>query len=90
MGRLVQIVFVALITMALYLGGRWIYYIDYGSDIYDPTGIGLTTYIPEPIRGWGCRRLALRFPNVAPPSVCQTAAVRTAIAPRSANRYPGT
>jgi hypothetical protein len=89
MSRLFQILLIAVLTMGLYLGGRWIYYIDYSEDLYDPTGIGLTTYIPEPIRGWGCRRLALRFANRTPPPVCQSAAVRSAIAPLPANRYPG-
>jgi hypothetical protein len=88
MGRLTQIILIAVFTMALYLGGRWGYYLEYSTDLFDPTGVGLTTYAPEPLRAWGCGRLARRFPNRALPVPCQAAGLRTVLAPLPSNSYP--
>jgi hypothetical protein len=78
MGTFVKFVLVAAATMALYLGGRWYYYVEYGSDPHDAQGVALNSYAPAQLKTWACGRLAQRFPTRAPPLGCDRPASRTA------------
>ena len=53
------------------MGWRWYSYVTAGESPYDEVGIGLNSRLPAPLRGWGCAKLAQRFPHTVPPYGCE-------------------
>jgi hypothetical protein len=43
-----------------------------GKTPYDEVGIGLNSYMPQPLRGWGCQQLRKEFGKMLPPYGCES------------------
>jgi hypothetical protein len=52
------------------VGWRWYSYVTTAESPYDEVGIALTSWMPEPVRKWGCSRLHERFTGALPPLGC--------------------
>lgn len=48
-------------------GLRWVRYVTNADTPFDAVGIGLNARVPEPLRRWGCARLAATFGASTPP-----------------------
>jgi hypothetical protein len=59
-----------LLSLMLGLGGRWLFYVAASDRIDDAPAVGLTPFMPAPLRAWGCGRLRERFPGQSPPAGC--------------------
>ena len=57
-------------SLGAVLGGRWCWYVTRGATPYDEIGIELNSRMPNGPRGWGCARIAERFPRSIPPHGC--------------------
>ena len=49
---------------------QWYRWATAGDSPYDEIGIDVNAYMPAPLRGWACGRIAQRFPGSIPPYGC--------------------
>ena len=70
MKRAARLVVIMLLVAIVLIGGRWYRYVAHGESPYDEVGIELNSRMPAPLRGWGCSRIAKRFPGTIAPYGC--------------------
>ena len=58
-------------SLGAVLGGRWCWYVTRGATPYDEIGIELNSRMPNGPRGWGCARIAERFPARSRPTAAR-------------------
>jgi hypothetical protein len=69
--KLLRIVGFALIIAVVVIGQRWYSYVTNTTDPFNEVGIQLQSYMPAPIRHWGCMKLKENFGNkTLPPYGC--------------------
>ncbi|WP_193335240.1 hypothetical protein [Devosia beringensis] len=66
--RVVVVAVVAIIVLSL----SWLRYVTNSVSLYDEVGITLNSWMPAPIRQWGCDQLQANFPGALPPHGCST------------------
>ena len=73
MKRLLRVILIVVIAAVVILGQRSYNYVTNTTDPFDETGINLQSYMPEPIRHWGCMQLKNNFGHkTLPPYGCQS------------------
>lgn len=70
--RVARILTVSLIAAIILIGQRWYTYVTNTTTPYDEVGIELNSYMPSPIRKWGCDHLRATFGEMPPPYGCAT------------------
>ncbi|QND53193.1 tetratricopeptide repeat protein [Phyllobacterium sp. 628] len=70
MKKFVSIVCGVVIGFVVLVGGRYYQYVTNTSTPYDEVGISLNSYMPAPIKKWGCDQLKKNFANNPPPYGC--------------------
>lgn len=70
--RVLRILTVSLIAAIILIGHRWYTYVTNTASPYDEVGIELNSYMPFPLRKWGCDHLRANFANHLPPYGCTT------------------
>ncbi|OBZ95975.1 hypothetical protein ADU59_06175 [Pararhizobium polonicum] len=73
MKKLLTVLLVAIIAVAVVIGGRWLLYVTNTSDPLDEVGIELNLRMPKPLRQWGCAQLKANFADRLPPYGCTAA-----------------
>ncbi len=72
MKKLLRFVLIVVIAMVALVGQRWYSYVTNTKDPFDEVGINLQSYMPAPLRHWGCMQLKKNFGNkTLPPYGCQ-------------------
>lgn len=66
--RILMVAVVAIIVLSL----SWLRYVTNSVSLYDEVGITLNSWMPGPIRQWGCDQLQANFPGALPPYGCST------------------
>ena len=62
-----------MIAAVALIGQRWYSYVTNMTDPFDEVGINLQSYMPAPLRHWGCMQLKQNFGNkTLPPYGCQS------------------
>lgn len=77
MGKAIRILVIAIAAPLLLLGFQWHRYVTNKDTPYNEVGITLNSWMPQPIRKWGCDQLKASFPNSLPPDGCQNPSVAT-------------
>ncbi len=72
MKRGVAVILFSLLAFLGFMGSRWYAYVTNGKTPYDEVGIGLNSYMPQPLRGWGCQQLRKEFGKMLPPYGCES------------------
>lgn len=70
MKKVLSFALIVLAVLIIGFGNRWYAYISNTESPYDEVGITLNTYMPQPIRAWGCAKLHANFPKALPPYGC--------------------
>lgn len=74
MKKLLRIILIVVIAAVALIGQRWYSYVTNMTDPFDEVGINLQSYMPAPLRHWGCMQLKQNFGNkTLPPYGCQSA-----------------
>jgi hypothetical protein len=72
--KLLRIVLIVVIAVVAIMGQRWYSYVTNTTDPFDEVGISLQSYMPAPLRHWGCMQLKQNFgQKTLPPYGCQSA-----------------
>ena len=70
--KLLRIILIVVIVVIAGIGQRWYSYVTNTTDPFDEVGIDLQSYMPAPIRHWGCMQLKKNFgTKTLPPYGCQ-------------------
>ncbi|MDM7852888.1 hypothetical protein [Pseudochrobactrum kiredjianiae] len=73
MKKLLRIILIVVIAAVALIGQRWYSYVTNMTDPFDEVGINLQSYMPAPLRHWGCMQLKQNFGNkTLPPYGCQS------------------
>lgn len=76
-GKTIRILAIVILAPVLLLGFQWHRYVTNKETPYDEVGITLNSWMPAPVRKWGCDQLKATFANSLPPHGCQNPAVTT-------------
>lgn len=72
--KLLRIILIVVIAAIAVAGQRWYSYVTNTTDPFDELGINLQSYMPAPVRHWGCMQLKKNFGHrTLPPYGCQAA-----------------
>jgi hypothetical protein len=72
--KLLRIILIVVIAAIAVAGQRWYSYVTNTTDPFDELGINLQSYMPVPVRHWGCMQLKKNFGHrTLPPYGCQAA-----------------
>ncbi len=73
MKKLLRIILIVVIAAIAVAGQRWYSYVTNTTDPFDEVGINLQSYMPAPVRHWGCMQLKKNFgTKTLPPYGCQS------------------
>ena len=70
LSRILPLVFAIVVAGLVVPVWQWYRWATAGDSPYDEVGIDLNAYMPGPMRGWACARIAQRFPGSLPPYGC--------------------
>ena len=57
--------------VALFLAGKWTWYVTTGANPHDAEGTSLNAMMPKALSAWGCGQLHRRFPDAIAPDGCK-------------------
>ena len=72
MSRLVRRAVVVVVVAIIILSLNWLRYVTNSVSLHDAVGIALNSWMPAPIRHWGCDQLQANFAGAPPPHGCST------------------
>lgn len=63
----------AILSLAVTIGGYWLYYVTAAPEPYDEVGIDINKAMPKSLKAFGCAKLHARFAAQLPPYGCADA-----------------
>lgn len=50
----------------------WYIYVTNSENLYDSYGVKINSFLPVPLKNWGCEQLKIRFSSFPPPTGCKS------------------